>query len=126
MPKTEHPTVSDAALKKKKGIPKSKRPKPPSTGATLAQRTYSKSDMYSDVAKGVATAAKAMPSYGRTSKAIKAGLSGFASGVEIGAARQRLKESGLKGSKSQGTVSEAASAQMSKAHKKDKTRTKRV
>jgi len=85
-------TVSQATLPKKPAYKKTPSPAPPDAGgAALAAKVYTKSDMYEDIASGISTTAKAMPSHGSASQALKAATAGFATGMRVSAALAKFK-----------------------------------
>ncbi len=126
--KKKKKTVSTAALPRRKGISKTSPPKAPMSGAALASKTYTPERAQRELTSSIAAAAKAMPS-GRYTGILKSALAGYAAGSEIGASISRYrasKKAKKAGNKSQGTVSDEATKQMSRAHKKDPTNTRRV
>ena len=112
-------TVSEASNgpKMKDPIKKTETPGKP-TGAGLAAKIYTKADKLGDAAKGVATVAKGMHTYGRGSKALQAAMSGLAGGLQISSSMSRGKDATT-------TVSKSAAAQKGKWNATNKGKTKK-
>jgi hypothetical protein len=129
--KRKRKTVSNVALPMIRAIKKRPRPSPPKSGAALASKTYSREESHRELTASIAAAAKAMPA-GQYTNILKSALAGYAAGSEIGAAISRHRASKAAsakkktGGKTQGTVSDAAAKQMSRAQAKDPSTTKRV
>jgi hypothetical protein len=100
-------------------------PPRPSTLQKGKDRAPKRKEPGLELARSLGTAALMFPG-GKYGGIVKAGLAGAAAGAELEAGIRKYRKSRKKGSKTQGTVSEKAATQLSKGHKKDPSKTKRV
>jgi outer membrane lipoprotein SlyB len=87
-----------------------------------------KEELHRGMAKGLASAALAMPGRGKAGRILKGAVAGAAAGAEIEAAYHKYKARRKKARarKATTTVTQSAMAQKAQYHKKDKTSTEKL